>query len=66
MKKKAYIAAPMVHVEKINLNNMIAASATVDGLEGLTYDPTEGNASGGLSRRRNNLWDDEDFTDEEF
>ena len=62
MTKKAYIAAPTTRIVEMQLQHFIAGSrkAIVDNEETLEYDPTEGNASGGLSRRRRNVWDDEE------
>ena len=62
MTKKAYIEAHMTFVVEVQPQNMIAGSktATVDGEQALDYDPTEGDASTGLSRRRKDLWEDEE------
>ena len=62
MTKKAYIEAPMTYVVELQTATFIAGSkgATVDGQKELDYDPTEGNASGGLSRRKVDVWEDEE------
>ena len=66
MTKKAYIEAPMTYVVQVQTQQIIAASkgVTVDGEEALTPETEEGDASYGLSRRRNDIWDDEE--EEEF
>lgn len=65
MTKKAYIEAPMTFVVEVKLQNILTTSpgATVDGEKSLEYDPTEGNASDGLSRRNVDVWEDEEEED---
>lgn len=63
--KKTY-HQPATDITELETMNIMAGStkATVDGDEALTPDPTSGNASGGLSRRRS-VWDDPDMNEEE-
>jgi len=58
--KKTYIN-PTINVVKIQLQQMIAESATTAGFGDGTQDG--GNAA---SRRGSNFWDDEDDYDEEY
>ena len=69
MTKKAYIEAPDIMMTEVQLQGIMAGSktATVEGdPDPLTPDPdpTPGDASGGLSRRRS-VWDDEELIEEE-
>ena len=66
MTKKAYIEAPDITMTEVQLQGIMAGStkATVDDQEALTPDPTPGDASGGLSRRRS-VWDDDELNEEE-
>ena len=63
--KKSY-HQPATDITVLETMNIMAGStmATVDGEDALTPDPTFGDASGGLSRRRS-VWDDPDMNEEE-
>ena len=65
MTKKAYLAAPTTQIFQVNAGQLMAGSPkVVIEDDTLTYDDTPGNASGGLGRRRNDVWED-DFEEEE-
>ena len=65
--KKTYLQ-PVADITALETIAIMAGStkATVDGgtEPGLEPDPTQGDASGGLSRRRS-VWDDEELNEEE-
>ena len=65
MTKKAYKEAPMTYLVEVQLEQTITGSkrVMVDLEEALTPKTEEGDASKGLSRRRNDIWEDEE---EEF
>ena len=65
MTKKAYLAAPMTQIIKVHAQQLMAGSpkVVIDD-ENLNYDDTPGDASGGLGRRRNDVWED-DFEEDE-
>lgn len=67
MIKKAYTAAPAILVTEVQLQSLMAGSPKVV-IEGeddpIVYDPTPGNAGGGLSRRQRDLWEEEEEDDE--
>ena len=49
------------------MQQLMAVSGKVDGEPGLTPDPTPADPAGGLSRRHNDIWaDEEDELDEEY
>jgi len=63
MAKKTYYVAPAITETEILPTVILAGSpsATVDGTEDkINYDPTPGDASGGLARRRHDVWEDEE------
>ncbi len=68
MTKKAYTEAPAMRVVQLEVTALMTGSprATVDGTDALDYDPTEGNAGNGLSRRRRKVWDDEMEEEEDY
>jgi len=66
MKKMIYVS-PAVTVVEIQMQQLMAVSGKVDGEPGLTPDPTPADPAGGLSRRHNDIWaDEEDELDEEY
>ena len=57
--KKKYLV-PSITLVQVEVQHLCNVSGKVDGTDALTYDETPQDASAGLSRRHNDIWEDEE------